>query len=180
MYATDGKSKNRPGDQEPRCVETVGHEANHREMFDRAPPVDVDTERAVIACLVLSAGFRPEDMAAILGGLTEADFGREANRVVFASMKKASEKRVGLKGRFLLGWLKRDGVLKAVGFEELAEIVTAFWLRGHLDYYIRRLREVARERAAIEGAWELVVLAYEGDTRKWIEKANAVIGEVGR
>jgi replicative DNA helicase len=142
--------------------------------------VDLETERAVIGCLVLSAGVWPDVTAKILGGLTEADFQREAHRVLFTSIQRAKKKRVGLKGRYLLGWLKRDGALDAVGFPELSEVVTAFWLRGHMDYYLRRLREIARQRAAVEGTWSLIPVAYEMDTQKWLERVKEITAEVER
>jgi len=143
--------------------------------------VDVDTERALIACLVLSAGAWKDVTAKILGECVESDFGREAHRVLFSSIQRAMKKRVGLRGRYLVGWLKRDGVFfERVSFHDAHEILSAWWMRGNLDYYIRRLREVAKKRAAIEGTWDLIPVAYDGDTEKWLARAKAAISEVER
>jgi replicative DNA helicase len=151
-------------------------------LWEETPPADLTAERAVVSCLALSAGYWGSVTTKILSELTEADFSDHAARELFATVKRAVDKRVQLKRKGLLGWIKKDRLLDRVKAADLADLWATWWIRGLLEHYVARVKEHARQRRAIATAWELVPRAYAADPQTWAREAMRaamdLLGEV--
>ncbi len=129
------------------------------ELLDQAPPSDLETERAVLACLLLKPGY----FHATSEQITESDFGDNAMRQIYAAMLWIERNGKVPDATLLLAQLKEDGQYgtdDGVQFIDIFDLFKLLPLVANLGAYVDRLKEMSHRRRAIERGIQLVQAAH--------------------
>ncbi len=134
---------------------------NQPELLDRTPPHDLDAERAVLGCMILSGDACDE----VIMLLREEDFYADAHQKLFRhlSAMHADGKRVD--ALLLKKRLQREGDLEAIGgMAYLAEVATSVPYAAHATHYAKIVREKAIERGLMHAGIEVLRDSYDVTT----------------
>ncbi len=129
------------------------------ELLDKSPPCDLETERAVLACLLL----KPGCFAKTCEQLTERDFGDNAMRQIYAAMLWLDTNGKVPDATLLIAQLKEDGQYgtdDGVKFIDIMDLFKLLPLVANLGAYIERLKEMSHRRNAVERGIQLVQAAH--------------------
>ncbi len=125
---------------------------------DRRPPQNIEAEEGVLGAMLI----KKEAIVEATEILSEDDFYREANRIIFQGIQELSEEGEAVDLITLTERLKRDGRLAKIGgisyITKLANIVPT---AANVAYHAKIVREKAELRHLIDAATEIAADAYE-------------------
>lgn len=128
----------------------------------RVPPQNLEAEQSVLGAILL-------DNAALnrsLEILSENDFYRTANQLVYRSMVGLSDRNQPIDQITLTDYLRGTGELEQVGGASyIAELVQAVPSAANIRYHCQIVREKSLLRGLVRTATDVVMKAYEGTTK---------------
>ena len=128
----------------------------------RVPPQNLEAEQSVLGAILL-------DNAAInrsLEILSEEDFYRTANQIVYRSMVGLSERNQPVDQITLTDYLRGTGKLEQVGGASyIAELVQMVPSAANIRYHCQIVRDKSLLRGLVRTATEVVMRGYEGTTQ---------------
>lgn len=129
-----------------------------RDVFELAPPHDLDAERAVLACVLLEPARLPD----VRRELPLVDcFYDAAHRAIYCAMRKVADRGATIDVTLLAAELQNSGTAQAVA--ELWALVEHVPHASNVDEYAQRVGDCAARRAAREAGVRLLQSAYTGD-----------------
>ena len=130
-------------------------------MTNRPPPCDMDAERYVLGCTLRKG----ELFATAAARLTTADFYNSQHRIVWQAMVALLAAGVEIDVVSVGHHLRNANALEAVGGAVyLSELLDNAVTTVHLKRYIETVKGLARRRAAIQAARQLIEEAHNTDT----------------
>ena len=135
-----------------------------------APPHDLDAERALLGALLIN----PAAIASIIPLVTPGVFYREAHRFIFAAMLRCYRDDVAADYITLCAQLRKDGTLDDVGgADSVVDLASAVPTPFHVEHYAKQVNTLARRRALVAIATDMVAQAYDdtGDIGPLVEGA---------
>lgn len=145
----------------------------------RVPPQNLDAERAVLGCMLLSESAITE----VFETVKDEYFYSEAHRKIFLAIKKLSERNEKCDLITVTNQLAQEGILDDVGgVEYLSEIVELVPTAANVDEYIEIIRKKYLLRAIIENATNIISEAFSEpeEVDSFLDKVEATIFEIGQ
>ncbi|MCC7085292.1 MAG: hypothetical protein IT427_09825 [Pirellulales bacterium] len=130
-----------------------------RDYLDRAPPRDIDAERAVLGVILLA----PERIADVAAALSPADLADDALRTVYGAMLRLHRREIPPDATMVIGELRDAGEYdpeRGVSAAALAELYTLSPTAISLPHYVARVAEMSRRRHAMERGVRLIQAAH--------------------
>lgn len=126
--------------------------------FNKVPPHDLEAEQAVIGSMLTDK----EAVVSAIEFLSDNDFYREDNKLIFSAMMNLYGKGEPIDIITLKTELASMGKLEAIGgLEYLAELPEKVPTTANVDKYIKIVEEKATLRTLIRTANELLTLGYD-------------------
>jgi len=126
-------------------------------MAVKTMPSNIEAEKSVLGACFLSK----YALEKACENLTADAFYQEANSKIFASLKRLAEEKIPIDLTSVTTELKEKNILKEVGgVEYLTEIINFVPTAANIDYYIKKVEEVAITRRLIETATEIATMGY--------------------
>ncbi|HDT14855.1 MAG TPA: replicative DNA helicase, partial [Firmicutes bacterium] len=151
--------------------------AEQKTMTAKVPPQNTEAEQSLIGGILLSSG-RAVDVIASL--IEPEDFYDPKHRIIYASMKKLSEKGDAIDALTVVHELNSSGLLDSAGgasyITMLSDVVPT---AAHVEDYAGIVKEKANLRKLIDLSTEVIEQAYSGgyEPSFIIEKAeNRIFG----
>ncbi len=175
-----------------------------RDLFDATPPNDQGTERIIISMLIM-APTRSESKR-IRSEAVLDDFHAWPYRVFFRSIMRGYERSIRFRRTMdFMGWFHRDGIVDRLGDSggpeyhsdwmyslewyydarekvspytmHLLDLFQAFWLFGHIDYYLARLKELSARRRIRRCGGELIKTAFGDEVGIGVARVREQLGD---
>ncbi|MCC7086400.1 MAG: hypothetical protein IT427_15475 [Pirellulales bacterium] len=127
--------------------------------LDRAPPRDIDAERAILGVILLA----PERIADVAAALEPADLTDDALRTIYTAMLRLRGRGLPPDATLLVGELRDGGEYdpeRGVSAAALAELFTMSPTAISLPHYVARVAEMSRRRHAMERGVSLIQAAH--------------------
>ena len=126
--------------------------------FNKVPPHDLEAEQAVIGSMLTDK----ESVISALETLSDNDFYREDNRIIYSAIMNLYNKGDAIDIITVKSELSSMGKLEAVGgLEYLAELPEKVPTTANVDKYIKIVEEKSTLRTLIKTANELITLGYD-------------------
>ena len=126
--------------------------------FNKVPPHDLEAEQAVIGSMLTDK----ESVISALETLSDNDFYREDNRIIYSAIMNLYNKGDAIDIITVKSELSSMGKLDAVGgLEYLAELPEKVPTTANVDKYIKIVEEKSTLRTLIKTANELITLGYD-------------------
>ena len=126
--------------------------------FNKVPPHDLEAEQAVIGSMLTDK----EAVVSAVETLTDSDFYREDNRLIYSAILNLYSKGEPIDIITLKSELESMGKLEAVGgLEYLAKLPDNVPTSANVDKYIKIVEEKSSLRTLIKTANELITLGYD-------------------
>lgn len=132
----------------------------------KVAPHDIDAERVVLAALMV----RPETIFELRAKLVTEDFFTLENRLIWEAIGRQHEARKPHDYVAIVGALRDSGSLSKIGSDDaegaqrLSDIVNNYGISvSNVEYFARRMREMADRRRLLEFAYRVSDIAYNGD-----------------
>ena len=126
--------------------------------FNKVPPHDLEAEQAVIGSMLTDK----EAVVSAIETLTDSDFYREDNRIIYSAIMNLYSKGEPIDIITLKAELSSMGKFEAVGgLEYLAELPEKVPTTANVDKYIKIVEEKSSLRTLIRTANELITLGYD-------------------
>ena len=145
----------------------------------RVPPQNLDAERAVLGCMLMSA--KACDEAVVR--LATADFYRPEHQAVFEALKALMQDRTPVDLISVTEELRREGHLEKVGGAEyLTVLYESVAVADNLDYYAGVVADKANLRRLINAGTEIVTQAFaqEKSSEEVTETAEKLIFDIAQ
>lgn len=117
-------------------------------LLDRRPPQDIESEKAIIGCILLY----PPNADLASAKLSAADFFDQLHGEVFDALVALHEMDQPIDDMtLLLGKLKKYGVVASgFGYPEIAKCIEAAQNAHHIEYYIESVRKESQHRSMFQ------------------------------
>lgn len=128
----------------------------------RVPPQNLEAEQSVLGAILLDNAAMNRSMEI----LSDEDFYRTANQMVYRSMVGLSERTQPVDQITLTDYLRGTGELDQVGGASyIAELVQMVPSAANIRYHCQIVREKSLLRGLVRTATDVVMKAYEGTTK---------------
>jgi len=128
----------------------------------RVPPQNLEAEQSVLGAILLDNAALNRSMEI----LSEEDFYRTANQIVYRSMMGLSERNQPVDQITLTDYLRGTGELEQVGGASyIAELVQMVPSAANIRYHCQIVRDKSLLRGLVRTATEVVMRGYEGTTQ---------------
>ncbi len=128
----------------------------------RVPPQNLEAEQSVLGAILLDNAALNRSMEI----LSEEDFYRTANQIVYRSMMGLSERHQPVDQITLTDYLRGTGELEQVGGASyIAELVQMVPSAANIRYHCQIVRDKSLLRGLVRTATEVVMRGYEGTTQ---------------
>jgi len=128
----------------------------------RVPPQNLEAEQSVLGAVLLDNGALNRAMEI----LTEEDFYRTANRLVFRGMLALSERNQPVDQITLTEYFRGTGELEQIGGASyIAELVQTVPSAANIRYHSKIVRDKSLLRGLVRTATDVVMRGYEGTTQ---------------
>jgi len=128
----------------------------------RVPPQNLEAEQSVLGAILLDNAALNRSMEI----LSEEDFYRTANQIVYRSMMGLSERHQPVDQITLTDYLRGKGELEQVGGASyIAELVQMVPSAANIRYHCQIVRDKSLLRGLVRTATEVVMRGYEGTTQ---------------
>jgi len=128
----------------------------------RVPPQNLEAEQSVLGAILLDNSAMNRSMEI----LSDEDFYRTANQMVYRSMVGLSERTQPVDQITLTDYLRGTGELDQVGGASyIAELVQMVPSAANIRYHCQIVREKSLLRGLVRTATDVVMKAYEGTTK---------------
>jgi replicative DNA helicase len=135
--------------------------SRQKELLDRSPPHDLAAEAALIGSVLVS----PSLMIGLAQRLVEADLYCPRHRAIWRSMLRLHRSARPIDCTLMVGDLKDhsdygEGCGGEVTAYFISQLYRLFPSACHLDFYLARVKELARRRKAVERGVQLIQSAH--------------------
>ncbi len=128
----------------------------------RVPPQNLEAEQSVLGAILLDNAALNRSMEI----LSEEDFYRTANKMVYRSMVALSERNQAVDQITLTDYLRGTGELEHVGGASyIAELVQMVPSAANIRYHCQIVRDKSLLRGLVRTATDVVMKGYEGTTK---------------
>ena len=128
----------------------------------RVPPQNLEAEQSVLGAILLDNAALNRSMEI----LSEEDFYRTANQIVYRSMMGLTERNQPVDQITLTDYLRGTGELEQVGGASyIAELVQMVPSAANIRYHCQIVRDKSLLRGLVRTATDVVMKAYEGTTQ---------------
>ncbi len=128
----------------------------------RVPPQNLEAEQSVLGAILLDNAALNRSMEI----LSEEDFYRTANQIVYRSMMGLTERNQPVDQITLTDYLRGTGGLEQVGGASyIAELVQMVPSAANIRYHCQIVRDKSLLRGLVRTATEVVMRGYEGTTQ---------------
>jgi replicative DNA helicase len=128
----------------------------------RVPPQNLEAEQSVLGAILLDNAALNRSMEFV----SEEDFYRTANQVVYRSMVALSERNQAVDQITLTDYLRGTGELEQVGGASyIAELVQMVPSAANIRYHCQIVRDKSLLRGLVRTATDVVMKGYEGITQ---------------
>jgi replicative DNA helicase len=144
----------------------------------RVPPQFLEGERAILGGLLIDN----YALAKVLSVLETGDFYREANRIIFQSMKELFEQNEPVDWLTISEKLRRDGALEKVGGQDyLTELADAVPSAANILHYANQVKERSILRKLISATTEISTRCYDQDIHidEFLDEAEQLVFQIG-
>lgn len=146
-------------------------------MSPKVPPQDLHAEQAVLGSILLEA----EAAERAMGMLTDADFYREAHRVIYRAMTACAKRREPVDLITVSAELRREGVIDEVGGPEyLTAVMGEVPTTAHVVRYAQIIVDRHRLRKCVSLGMEIAADAYDNpaDVQDFVDGAERRLYEI--
>ncbi len=128
----------------------------------RVPPQNLEAEQSVLGAILLDNAALNRSMEIV----SEEDFYRTANQMVYRSMVALSERNQAVDQITLTDYLRGTGELEQVGGASyIAELVQMVPSAANIRYHCQIVRDKSLLRGLVRTATDVVMKGYEGTTQ---------------
>ena len=128
----------------------------------RVPPQNLEAEQSVLGAILLDNAALNRSMEIV----SEEDFYRTANQMVYRSMVALSERNQAVDQITLTDYLRGTGELEQVGGASyIAELVQVVPSAANIRYHCQIVRDKSLLRGLVRTATDVVMKGYEGATQ---------------
>ena len=128
----------------------------------RVPPQNIEAEQSVLGAILLDNAALNRSMEIV----SEEDFYRAANQMVYRSMVVLSERNQAVDQITLTDFLRGTGELEQVGGASyIAELVQMVPSAANIRYHCQIVRDKSLLRGLVRTATDVVMKGYEGTTQ---------------
>ena len=128
----------------------------------RVPPQNIEAEQSVLGAILLDNAALNRSMEIV----SEEDFYRTANQMVYRSMVALSERNQAVDQITLTDYLRGTGELEQVGGASyIAELVQMVPSAANIRYHCQIVRDKSLLRGLVRTATDVVMKGYEGTTQ---------------
>lgn len=140
-------------------------------MTDRIPPHDLEAEVAVLGSMLLVTN--PSEAKSITDIVAPSDFYRQTHGAVFAAQIDLWETQAACDAVLLRNGLQEMGQLEiAGGTNFIARIVASVPSAANGVHYAQIVRNLAKKRAAIDAAADVLAIVNNGNDPEKLERAK--------
>ena len=125
---------------------------------NRKPPQNIEAEESVLGAMLI----KKDAIIEAAEMVSDRDFYREANRVIFSTMQELAEEGEAVDIVTLTDRLKRGDMLDKVGgIAYVTKLANAVPTAANVHYHLKIVKEKAELRRLIDAATEIAGAAYE-------------------